>query len=433
MNTHIITTQENKSQSIANTAEKKPAGNAPSFQLADNRPETTLQRKLQEMADNSPQVSRQGTFQHMADTQQKTIQRVHVNAVGQTKISAKLEEAFDSAENDLKTGIENIDAYGERIQQYFHGNDLQKVKGSLIAMLEMLQFIKARPVPVNTALPEATERDLVGYRELNQGNKDGGAYTEGLGDTALITFLPTALTYNNFNLAMTIIHEIAHATPGVKAEDIAYGQHRFFEFINEFPGMAIKNADSFAFAVAALNGQDLKDSRAQDNIEGVTHNFGGNFFKEGEEGIPPIIPKVIKTMAYAEQMWNQSVYQLLFAQAELNSVKENPIKKNATRLYKHLPFKTDDINEQEQLLKAILEMGLAAAEVISNAAFYSRETGGQFAVKKGIKTDRLIIGDLFDQQPQPRQLFIELSGKSKTEVLKFWKIFVYLSGKDLIA
>lgn len=413
-----------------------PQGADASFQLADTRPATTTQRKLQEMADNSPQVSRGNTFQKMANTHQqgkKTIQRARVDAKGQIDISLKLKEAFDSAENYLKKGIENIDDYSESIQHYFHGDDLGKVKGSLSKMLKVLRFIKARPVPVNKVLPEEREREQVGYRELSIGEQQGGAYTEGVGNSALISFLPTAISYGNFNLAMTIIHEIAHATPDVEAEDIAYGQQRFFTFINEFPGMAIKNADSFAFAVATLNGQDLKSSRAMDDIGEITHNFEGNFFQEGDNEIPPIITKVIKTMAFAEQMWNQSAFQLVFAQHELGQVKARTLLAKNTRLYQHLPFKkADDINTRELQLNAIMEMGLAIAKITEHAAFYSRETGGEFGIKKGIKLDRLIIGDMFEQFPQPKQTFFECSEKSEAEFSKLWPIFAYLSGKDLI-
>jgi hypothetical protein len=455
MNTHASNIQENKSRSVANTVQKKQEGVDASFKLEDNRPETTIQRKLQEMANSSIQVSRLSTFQDMADTHQQgkrasqlkatrnsnsgqqhiqlkeaAIQRVSVNAIGQTQISTKLQDAFEDATKYLTDGIKALDTNIKSIKPYFHRNDIRSVKNSLVAMLEMLVFIKAHPVKVNSELTEESERELVGYRELNNANKDGGAYTEGHGENALISFLPNALAYNKFNLAMTIIHEIAHATPSVKAEDIAYGQHRFFMFINEFPGMAIKNADSFAFAVAALNGEDLKSSRAEDGIEELSHNFEGSFFSKEDKGIPPIILQVMKTMAFAENMWNQAAYQLIYAQNELSKVKQGEIKIEKTLLYKDLPFQTSDIDEQEKQLKAIEIMALNVAEITSSVAFYSREKG-EFGIKKGIKSDRLIVGDRFDKEPQPRLFFMENSGKQKTEFLKLWKIFLALSGKDL--
>ncbi|WP_158035405.1 M35 family metallo-endopeptidase [Herbaspirillum camelliae] len=365
---------------------------------------------------------------------QQTIQRARVKAVGQSKIPTKLNKAFDSAHDYLRRGIEAIDASIERIQQYFHEDNLWDVKPRLEAMLETLTLIKGKPVEVNNELAEDIERELTGYRVLNIDEGDGNAYTQGSGETALITFLPTGLKHSDFNLAMTIIHEIAHATPGVDAEDIAYGQHRFFNFINEFPAMAIKNADSFAFAVAALNGQDLKSSRAADNIEEVPNYFEGSFFTGEEKVVPPIILKVIKTMAFAEQMWNQSAYQLVVAQAELAAVKESKIQLEKTRLYQSLPFRDlTDFDNNEKILNRVQIMGLAVAEITNNVAFYSRQTGVEFVVKKGVKADRLIIGDGFENGPQPRQLFWECSGiTKKLDFLYLWEIFVRLSGKSLV-
>ncbi|MEP3388292.1 MAG: hypothetical protein ABJO02_08910 [Reichenbachiella sp.] len=53
MNTHAEKTQENKTQSVANTVSQKKNDNKSTFQFVDNRPEAITQRKLQEMANNS--------------------------------------------------------------------------------------------------------------------------------------------------------------------------------------------------------------------------------------------------------------------------------------------------------------------------------------------------------------------------------------------
>lgn len=67
MNTHADKTQENKSQSVANTVSQKQGNGDSTFQFVDNHPEAVAQRKLQEMANNSPRVSQLRSFQVMAN------------------------------------------------------------------------------------------------------------------------------------------------------------------------------------------------------------------------------------------------------------------------------------------------------------------------------------------------------------------------------
>ncbi|WP_298427405.1 hypothetical protein [uncultured Kordia sp.] len=52
MNTYAGQQQQHKNQSVANTVSQKKSGTSP-FQLIDNRPEATVQRKQQKMANNS--------------------------------------------------------------------------------------------------------------------------------------------------------------------------------------------------------------------------------------------------------------------------------------------------------------------------------------------------------------------------------------------
>jgi hypothetical protein len=54
MNTYAGKKQENKSQSVANTATQKRSGSESIFQFVDNRPEAVAHSKLQEMITNSP-------------------------------------------------------------------------------------------------------------------------------------------------------------------------------------------------------------------------------------------------------------------------------------------------------------------------------------------------------------------------------------------
>jgi len=65
MNTQADKTQENKSQSVANTSYQKQSSGKSTFQFVDNRPEAILQRKLQETTNNSPQVKQMRVIQRM--------------------------------------------------------------------------------------------------------------------------------------------------------------------------------------------------------------------------------------------------------------------------------------------------------------------------------------------------------------------------------
>ena len=50
MNTHADRAPENKSQSVANKRSQKSGGDNSAFQLIDNRPEASAQRKLKEIS-----------------------------------------------------------------------------------------------------------------------------------------------------------------------------------------------------------------------------------------------------------------------------------------------------------------------------------------------------------------------------------------------
>ena len=80
MNIHADKTQENKIQSVANTASKNQGDAKSTLLFADNRPEIVAQRKLQEAANNSSQVKQLRAFQDIANDsmkpkQQQPIQR----------------------------------------------------------------------------------------------------------------------------------------------------------------------------------------------------------------------------------------------------------------------------------------------------------------------------------------------------------------------
>ncbi|KZS39293.1 hypothetical protein AWE51_12145 [Aquimarina aggregata] len=77
MNTHADKTQENKSQSVANSVVLKKSSSDSTFYFVDNRPEAVAQRKLQGMANNSPQAKQAAQLQMRANNYsvgKKTIQ-----------------------------------------------------------------------------------------------------------------------------------------------------------------------------------------------------------------------------------------------------------------------------------------------------------------------------------------------------------------------
>lgn len=68
MNTHTDKNHENKDHSIAIEVNRMKNVNKSSFQLVDNRPETIVQRKLQQIANNNPQVEQLKAFQEVANS-----------------------------------------------------------------------------------------------------------------------------------------------------------------------------------------------------------------------------------------------------------------------------------------------------------------------------------------------------------------------------
>ncbi|MEO0556364.1 MAG: hypothetical protein AAF149_24490 [Bacteroidota bacterium] len=79
MHTHTDKTQENKSQSVANSVTQNHSDDRSAFQFVNNRPEAIAQRKLQEMANNSPQSKQAAQLQAIAGNyyakQHDTIQK----------------------------------------------------------------------------------------------------------------------------------------------------------------------------------------------------------------------------------------------------------------------------------------------------------------------------------------------------------------------
>lgn len=85
METYADKTSKNKSQAVAHSLAKQKSNNESAFQLVDNRPETIVQKKLQESINNSPRVQELNVYQKMVDNryskQSKPIQKME-NTIG---------------------------------------------------------------------------------------------------------------------------------------------------------------------------------------------------------------------------------------------------------------------------------------------------------------------------------------------------------------
>jgi len=100
MNMYTDKIQENKNQPRVNKVAQQQFDSKSPFHFVDNRPESVVQRKLQETANNSPQAKQTFQLQAMADD-----------------YSAQQEFAIQKKENNtgmpdsLKSGIENLSGY----------------------------------------------------------------------------------------------------------------------------------------------------------------------------------------------------------------------------------------------------------------------------------------------------------------------------------
>lgn len=116
MNTHTDKAQESKSKSISNGMSQTQRDGKSTFQFVDNRPESVVQLKLQDLADNSPQVSQLRTFQDMANNSPKAKQSAQLQSMTEDH-SAHQKQPIQKKENktglpdELKIGIENLSGY----------------------------------------------------------------------------------------------------------------------------------------------------------------------------------------------------------------------------------------------------------------------------------------------------------------------------------
>jgi hypothetical protein len=108
MNTPANETQENKSQTAANPVAQNQSTGEQTFQLADNRPEAIVQRKLHEMANNSWQQKRAVQLHAIANSH-RSQQDVPLQKKAASGSATRANNT--GLPNNLKSGIENLSGY----------------------------------------------------------------------------------------------------------------------------------------------------------------------------------------------------------------------------------------------------------------------------------------------------------------------------------
>ena len=98
MKTYLDKTQEHNDYLTINNKSNKESKES-TFSLTDNRPETTIQRKLKKMVDNSPQVQKAAQLKEMVDNSSSEYQ------------SIQKKESNTGLPSNLKSGIENLSGY----------------------------------------------------------------------------------------------------------------------------------------------------------------------------------------------------------------------------------------------------------------------------------------------------------------------------------
>lgn len=78
---HADKKQAGKSRAAVDATAKKQSSSEPVFQFVNSRPETIVQRKLQEIADNSAQMRQRMTFQEIADNRTNAAQAAQLQKI----------------------------------------------------------------------------------------------------------------------------------------------------------------------------------------------------------------------------------------------------------------------------------------------------------------------------------------------------------------
>lgn len=133
MNTHADTTQDNKSQSVANEVSQKQNSGESTFQFVDNRPEAFAQRKIQEIAKNSPQAKQAAQLQGMADNhsaqQPKPIQKKENNTGLPDNLKSGIESLSGFSMDDVKVHYNSNKPAQLQAYAYAQGTDIHLASG----------------------------------------------------------------------------------------------------------------------------------------------------------------------------------------------------------------------------------------------------------------------------------------------------------------
>lgn len=108
MNTLENKTPENKNQSVVSERSHKSKTGESTFQFADNRPETIVQRKLKGMTNNSPETNHFKTMNRMAQSQNSTnvIQRMKNTTPAPGKYRKQVSETQDQFRLRMKAEMD---------------------------------------------------------------------------------------------------------------------------------------------------------------------------------------------------------------------------------------------------------------------------------------------------------------------------------------
>jgi hypothetical protein len=101
MNAHANKTQENKSRAVANGFSEKQNGNQQTFQFADNRPETIVQRSFQKRVNKSSSLNPVNNLKEGQIQQEQAIQLTRMN-------QKELVDIYKE-EDDFKRTIDMLD------------------------------------------------------------------------------------------------------------------------------------------------------------------------------------------------------------------------------------------------------------------------------------------------------------------------------------
>lgn len=229
-------------------------------------------------------------------------------------------EAIQTGQYILRRAIEYLEQGKDTSESW--GRFVTKNKGQMLqAMKDMqtqLQTIREHG-EVKPKRPER-EEESKGYRYEAHPNDGIHAYTNGVGDEALITITSNAKNFSPRGLAWQWLHEVSHATPSLQTMDYGYVKERIFPYLKSL-GKS-NNADSIVAAIFSIEGTDPPEEK----------NFGveKDIYKPLWELSEEVRGRVEKIMAIAEKGIAQLVSHELNNMQEIVDLKEKAIAQDRT-------------------------------------------------------------------------------------------------------